>query len=99
MPRERTLIAIPPKVAVKIDRLAGPRRRTQFVTEILENEILRREQLIALDLAAGTWKDEDHPELANGSVAYVDSLRREDDARFERLVESQGGAGGDDPAR
>ena len=87
--RERTLVAIPPKLAAKIDRLAGPRRRTEFITEVLEDEILRREQLMALELAAGSWKDEDHPELAAGSVPYVEMLRRADDERFQRLVASQ----------
>jgi hypothetical protein len=91
MTRERTLVAIPPRIAAKIDQLAGPRRRTEFIVEVLEREILRREQLIALELAAGTWKDEDHLELAGGSTAYVEKLRQEDEARFERLAASQGG--------
>jgi hypothetical protein len=84
-------VAIPPRIAAKIDQLAGPRRRTEFVTEVLEHEILRREQLIALERASGIWKDEDHPELAGGAAAYVETLRREDDARFQRLTDSAGG--------
>ena len=91
MLRERTLVAIPPRIAARIDKIAGPRRRADFIVEVLEHEILRREQLAALEQAAGAWKDEDHPELAGGASAYVKKLRREDDARFEGLVASQDG--------
>ncbi len=46
--------------------------------EVLEREILRREQIAALQEAAGCWKDEDHPELANGSEAFIHKLRHLD---------------------
>jgi len=96
--RERTLVAIPPRIAARIDQIAGPRRRTEFIVEVLEHEILRREQLAALEQAAGAWKDEDHPELVGGASAYVEKLRREDDERFEELVASQGGVDGNHPS-
>ena len=85
----RTLISIPPAVAAKIDKLAGQEHRSEFIVEILEREIMRREQLAALELAAGCWKDEDHPELAQGSEAYVRQLRQEDQSRFEQIISSQ----------
>ena len=37
----------------------------------------------ALKLSAGIWKDADHPELAQGSAAYVEQIRSEPDERFE----------------
>jgi hypothetical protein len=89
MRNPRTVIAIPPKVAAKIDKIAGHRHRTEFVVDILEQEILRREQLAALEQSAGTWTDEDHPELAEGGAAYVARIRQEDEARFEQLKASQ----------
>ena len=89
MRNPRTVIAIPHKVAAKIDKIAGHRHRTEFVVDILEQEILRREQLAALEQSAGTWKDEDHPELAEGGAAYVAKIRQEDEVRFEQLEASQ----------
>jgi len=32
---------------------------------------------------AGSWKDKDHPELKDGTVAWVKKLRRESEARFK----------------
>ena len=81
----RTLIPIPARVAASIDRIAGHRRRTAFVVDLLEREIRRREQLEALEIAAGSWKDEDHPELALGSDAWVREMRQHSEARTERL--------------
>jgi hypothetical protein len=98
MPRERTLISIPPRIAVRIDQIAGPRRRTEFIVQVLGDEILRREQLAALEQAAGAWKDEDHPELADGASVYVEKLRREDDERFTELIASQVGVDGNHPS-
>jgi hypothetical protein len=41
-----------------------------------------------LEKAKGCWKTEDHPELKDGSEAFVDRLRAENDGRqtasFER---------------
>ena len=57
MRRQRTLVAIPPKIAAGIDRIAGHGNRTEFIVDVLEQEILRREQLAALEQAAGKWKE------------------------------------------
>ena len=85
----RTLVPIPPKVAAEIDKIAGRGHRTDFILNLLEREIRRREQLAALDDAAGSWKDEDHPELANGSEAWVRQMRQESEARLQRLQEQK----------
>jgi hypothetical protein len=85
----RTLVPIPPKVAAQIDKIAGHGHRTEFIVDVLEREIRRREQLAAIQEAAGSWKDQDHPELANGSEAWVRQMRRESEGRFQRLQERQ----------
>ena len=36
--------------------------------------------------AAGSWKDEDHPELRQGAAKWVKKLRREYDRRFEKVT-------------
>jgi hypothetical protein len=85
----RTLVPIPPEVAAEIDKIAGRGHRTDFIVHLLEREIRRREQLAALEDAAGSWKDEDHPELANGSEVWVRQMREESEARFQRLREQK----------
>jgi len=52
--------------------------------EELEREVQRREQLAALQEASGCWKDEDHPELANGSEAFIHKLRDKAAKRMDR---------------
>ena len=91
MRNPRTMVPIPPQVAARIDRIAGPRKRTTFVVEVLEREIGRHEQLEALREAIGAWKDEDHPELAGGSESWVRRMRQESEKRSERIEKRRGG--------
>ena len=54
-----------------------------------ESEIRGREQLKAIEEAAGCWKDEAHPELASGSEASIRQMRQESELRFQRLQQQQ----------
>jgi hypothetical protein len=67
-----------------IDTLVGSRQRSSFLTEAAEKELMRRRQIAALKAAAGAWKDKDHPELKQGSAAWVQKLRQETERRFRR---------------
>jgi hypothetical protein len=84
MPRRRILVQLPQDVADGIDKLVGSRKRAAFVAEQLRHELQRRQQLAALDAAAGSWKEEGHPELAQGGAAYIEKIRNQD-----RLLEKQ----------
>ena len=77
----RTLVSMPPQIVEEIDRTVGIRNRSSFLADLAQRELKRRQQILALEAAAGSWKDKDHPELAKGSAAFVASLRREDDKR------------------
>ncbi len=46
--------------------------------ESAQTEVQRRQLLQFLEGDAPVWKDEDHPELAGGTSAWVHSIRRED---------------------
>jgi hypothetical protein len=46
---------------------------------------VRLRQIKALESAAGSWKDKDHPELRQGAAKWVKGLRREYDLRFDKL--------------
>ena len=72
-----TTIEVPPELAAEIDRLVfveSPRRE------------LKREKLLkALEDPEPVWRDEDHPELADGADAWVRAMRAEGEERFQKL--------------
>ena len=51
--------------------------RKRFIVDLAEREIRRREQRDALREAGGSWKDEEHPELADGADKWVREMRQE----------------------
>jgi hypothetical protein len=69
-----------------VDALVGPRGRSAFLTEVIGEEVQRRRLLQILSDPEPIWKDEDHPELAEGSEGWVRQLRAEDErSRREKL--------------
>jgi hypothetical protein len=60
-----------------IDTLVGTRQRSSFLTQAAEEKLMRLRQLKALEAAAGSWKDKDHPELKQGAAKWVAKLRRQ----------------------
>ena len=91
MRKPRRLIPLPPSLVAGIDKIAGPRRRTSFIVEILEREIRRHEQLEALREAAGCWDEARHSELAQGAAAWVRQTRQESIEKLERLEQLRDG--------
>jgi hypothetical protein len=81
----RAHVVLPVDLVAAIDKLVGKRGRSAFLAELAQREIMRRRQLEALRAAAGAWKDEDHPELAQGAYAWVREMRDLDNRRFEEL--------------
>jgi hypothetical protein len=84
MRKLRTLVPIPQHLAAAIDKLAGPKQRAAFIISLVEREIRRREQREALREAAGSWKDEEHPELAEGADKWVRQMRQESLKRIQK---------------
>ncbi len=82
----RTLVSMPPDVVEEIDKAVGMKNRSKFLTDVARRELKRQEQMSALADAAGSWKDKDHPELAQGAVAFVSQMRHEGDRRFADLL-------------
>jgi len=78
--QKRTHVFLPEGVLSDIDQLFGKEKRSAFLTEIVEREVRKQKLLRALDDAAGWWKAENHPELENGSAAFVRALRDGSDA-------------------
>ena len=86
MNTKRTHIVIPEQLVARIDIIVGKRGRSKFLTQAAEKELMRLGQLKAIEAAAGSWKDKDHPELKHGAAKWVDKLRREDEKRFQKVV-------------
>jgi hypothetical protein len=76
MRKPRTLVPIPRELASAVDKVAGHKQRAAFIINLVEREIRRREQRDALREAAGSWKDEDHPELVEGADRWIQKMRQ-----------------------
>ena len=83
---KRTHIVISQQLVAEIDTIVGKRGRSAFLTQAAEKELMRLRQIKALESAAGSWKDKDHPELKQGAARWVKKLRQEYDQRFEKLA-------------
>ena len=80
-PVRRAHILLPQELVGEIDAIVGPGKRSAFLVETARAEIRRRKLLQFLESAEPAWKDEDHPELAKGSGAWVRGLRQEGKGR------------------
>lgn len=84
MAHKRTHVVLPADLLAEIDALVGRRGRSAFLAEILRPEVQRRKLLAAFREAKGCWKIDEHPELRDGSEAWVERLRAENDNRLSR---------------
>lgn len=87
---KRTHVLIPEEVTRAIDKLAGQRRRSKFITEAVKEKLNRIRLLKALEETAGAIKREDHPEWKTPKdvAKWVTDLRKEE---AKRLKEKKGG--------
>ena len=81
----RAHVVLPEELVAEIDSLVGPRGRSAFLVETAQAEVRRRRLLAFLDNPVPAWKDEDHPELADGAAKWVNKIREESDARTEHV--------------
>src|SRR2546421_12683664 len=71
MSTRRTHVLLPEDLIQEIDELVGPRGRSAFLVDTARNEVRRQRLLQFLQNKEAVWKDEDHPELAEGAAAWV----------------------------
>jgi predicted transcriptional regulator len=74
----RTNLLLPEELVAEVDRIAGPRGRSRYVAEALEDR-LRRDRLRQAALsAAGSWRG--HPDFPTSEavIEWVRRLRREE---------------------
>lgn len=89
MSTRRAHIVLPEDLVREIDRAVGARKRSAFIAELARRELKRRRLLEILERRDPIWRDEDHPELAGGSDAWVSRLRAEAEDRFRRTQQSE----------
>lgn len=82
----RTHVVIPRDVLDEVDRVAGQRKRSEFVTEALREKLQRERQAHALRDGIGALASEDYPEwrTPRKTSAWVRRTRDADDAALER---------------
>jgi len=80
-PVRRAHILLPQELVGEIDAIVGPGKRSAFLVETARAEIRRRKLLQFLESEEPAWKEENHPELAKGSAAWVRGLRQEGKTR------------------
>lgn len=85
MTRQRTLVQVPPDLVAEIDQLVGPRKRSAFLVDLARREIRRQRLLKVFENQEPIWKDADHPELSDGSEAWIRKLRLEVEGRFQQM--------------
>ena len=82
---KRAHVVIPEHLVKDIDSLVGTRQRSAFLAQAAEEKLMRYRQLKAIESAAGSWKDKDHPELKDGAAKHIARMRRQDEKRFRKL--------------
>ncbi len=74
----RTNLVLPEELIAEVDQLAGPRGRSRYVAEALEQAVRRDRLLRVIDRTAGAWAN--HPLWKTDAdvVDWVRKLRAQD---------------------
>jgi hypothetical protein len=87
MGTQRAHVVLPTELIAEIDSAVGPRGRSAFLAETARAELNKRKLLAFLRNDEPAWKDEDHPELKDGTAAWVRSLRQESDRGLQAKLD------------
>ena len=84
----RAHIVVPEEVLQEVDRVAGRRKRSQFVTDAIREKLARAVLTSALDECAGSLDLQEYPEWSTPDEvsAWVRNVRAGDDARLLRKL-------------
>lgn len=79
--KARAHVIIEEDIVKEIDRLVGKKKRSSFIAAATKKELKRLRQLSIIKKFKGTWRDEDHPDMAakEGTDKWVRKLRNEDE--------------------
>ena len=81
-------LVIPHEILLEVDRIAGKRRRSLFITEATQEKLERERFLKILDKTKGAWTDKNHPELRTDRDVerYVREKRKSYRKRMKGIV-------------
>lgn len=73
----RAHVVMPEGVVEEVDALVGQRRRSQFITEAVEEKLRRRRRVEAFDRVVGSLADADIPgwETREAAAQWVHDMR------------------------
>jgi len=60
---QRITVTLPKPLLQRLRERVPPRQRSAFIAEAVEEKLALEEQAVAIEEAAGCWRDEDHPEM------------------------------------
>jgi metal-responsive CopG/Arc/MetJ family transcriptional regulator len=60
---QKMTVTFPRAVLQRLRERVAPRQRSAFIAEAVAEKLALQEQLAAIEEAAGSWQDEDHPEI------------------------------------
>lgn len=67
---------LPEELLEEMRKNVSPRQQSRFVAEAVRKELRRLRLEKALEASFGAWKDEDHPELREGTDSFIRGLRK-----------------------
>ncbi len=81
-------LVIPHEILLEVDRIAGKRRRSLFITEATQEKLEKERFLRILDKTKGAWADKNHPELRTDRdmERYVREKRKSYRKRMKGIV-------------
>jgi len=86
----RMKVLLPTEVTKDLSGDVPLRKHAHFVAEALEHELHRLQVEAALDVSAGAWSDNDHPDLADGPAIdrWIAEGRVQKESRCQLLPRS-----------
>jgi metal-responsive CopG/Arc/MetJ family transcriptional regulator len=87
----RAHIILPDELLARIDGLVGKRKRSEFITEVLEKEVRRRRRMAMAEEMMGSLKDVDIPgwETSESTVEWVREQRRQGTDHWAEYAERE----------
>lgn len=67
---------LPVDLLAELKRMVGEREQSKVVTEALKKELKRIKLETAIQSSFGAWQNGKHPELKEGTSAYIRKIRR-----------------------
>jgi len=89
--RRRTHVVLPDDLLREIDARVGPRRRSEFIQEAIEDKLASVCRVEAFERVVGSLKDADIPgwETPEAAARWVHDLRHHPDSLPEQTVDRE----------